>query len=284
MPITTRTLRTRHAEISIADSGGSGFPLLLIHGSGSAKEAFAPQFESLERFRLIALDLPGHGQSGNAGDPATAYNVHGFAETIAELIASLRIDRMAVYGWSLGGHIAIELLSFHPAVAGLMLTGTPPVAAGSLGMLRAFHTKWDLLLASKEHFSERDALRFFALCFNGHGDPGLLEAIRRSDGRVRSTAVKSMMRGDGADQKRTVEQARVPIAMVNGEHEPFARLGYVAGLDYANLWEGRCHVIEGSGHAPFRDRPEVFNALLSRFVDDVAAHQVAEPATLARSA
>jgi pimeloyl-ACP methyl ester carboxylesterase len=80
-----------------------------------------------------------------------------------------------------------------------------------------------------------------------------------------------MMRGDGVDQRRAVEQADVPIAMVNGSKEPFARLTYVNDLSYGTLWSGHCHVMEGVGHPPFWERPAEFNELLSRFVGDVAA-------------
>ncbi|MHB1103522.1 MAG: alpha/beta fold hydrolase [Devosia sp.] len=286
MSVPERNIRTRQGEIRLWDSAGEGLPLLLIHGSGSSKEVFAKQFRSplAERYRMIAIDLPGHGGSSDARDPAVAYSIHGLAQTTAEVLETLGISRTAVFGWSLGGHIGIELASFSPVVAGLMLTGAPPVARGPLGMLRGFHTNWDLLLASKEHFSQRDAERFEKLCFDGNGDPSFLDNIKRADGRVRTIVFRSMMSGDGADQRQVVEQARIPIAMVNGAQEPFARLGYVASLSYASLWQERCFVIHGAGHAPFWDKPEAFNPLLQQFLQDVAAHQVARPERQARSA
>lgn len=281
-----RTIATRHGAVSVADTGGNGFPLLMLHGSANCKDVFRPQLEGplAERHRLIAIDLLGHGQSANAEYPGTAYTLGGFAESAADVIAALGVKRLAVFGWSLGGHIAIEMLARQPIIAGLMLTGTPPVAPGPLGLLRGFQTNWDLLLASKEHFTERDVVRFHYLCFGDHGSAEMLEAIARSDGRVRAIAVSGMMRGDGADQKRTVETAKVPIAMVNGEHEPIARLGYIDGLDYQTLWDGRCHVIAGAAHAPFIERPEVFNALLNRFIANVEAYQQPVPMALPQSA
>ncbi|KKB12307.1 alpha/beta hydrolase [Devosia geojensis] len=281
-----RMIATRHGAVSVADSGGDGFALLMLHGSANCKEVFLPQLESplAERYRIIAVDLLGHGHSANAEYPGKAYTLAGFAESIGDVVAALGVRRMAVFAWSLGGHVAIEMLARMPIIAGLMLTGTPPIASGPLGMLRGFQAHWDLLLASKEHFTERDIMRFHELCFGDNGGSDMIEAIARSDGRVRAIAVSGMMRGDGADQKRTIEEATVPIAMVNGEHEPIARLGYIAGLDYQTLWDDHCHVIAGAGHAPFRDRPEVFNALLNRFVSDVEAYKQPVPMVLPRSA
>jgi pimeloyl-ACP methyl ester carboxylesterase len=278
MPISTTTCRTRHADVSVLDTGGTGYPVLLLHGSGSSKDVFEHQFSSAlgVNSRLIAIDLPGHGKSSDANNPAAAYAIRGFAETVSDVLESLGLKQVAVLGWSLGGHIGIELLSSNPAVTGLMVVGAPPLSPGPLGMLRAFQTNWDLLLASKEVFSEHDAQRFHQLCFDGRGTASQLASIRRADGRVRSTVVRSMMNGQGCDQRRVVEKATVPIAVVNGASDPFTRLSYVASLDYGNLWTGRCHVLADAGHAVFWDQPVHFNALLGRFVDEVAALAVAE--------
>jgi pimeloyl-ACP methyl ester carboxylesterase len=272
-----KTIQTKHARISVRQSSGTGMPVILVHGSGSSKDVFVKQFAHpmAEKFRLVALDLPGHGESSDANDPRTAYTLGGFAETVGEVIDQLGLQHVAVFGWSLGGHIAIELLNSHPAVAGLMLTGTPPVGHGMLAMLRGFHAGWDILLTSKEHFTPRDVERFGRLCYGDDVAPSLLDAIRRADGRVRTTVFKGLMRGEGADQKSVVESATVPIAIINGAHEPFARLGYVNSLSYRMLWQDRCQIIAGTGHAPFLEAPEIFNPLLEHFVDDVGRYSAA---------
>jgi pimeloyl-ACP methyl ester carboxylesterase len=60
--------------------------------------------------------------------------------------------------------------------------------------------------------------------------------------------------------------------VVNGSHEPFTRLDYLSSLGYQNLWGGRCHIIEGAGHAPFLETPEPFNRLLSSFLNDMTGY------------
>jgi pimeloyl-ACP methyl ester carboxylesterase len=282
---TDRTIITPYADIRLTETDGAGFPLVLLHGAGADRSIFEPQFQSqlAERHRLIALDLPGHGQSGDAHDPAVGYGIVGLAHCVSKVLDELGVERCAIFGWSLGGHIAIEVMHERPhLVAGLMLTGAPPVARGPIGMLRAFHASWDMLLASKEKLTPRDVERYARLCYGDNFGPVQLESIRRTDGRARTFFSRSAMRGEGADQKRAVEEAQVPIAMVNGEHDPLIRLSYIGSLDYAHLWDNHPHVLAGAGHAAFRDAPDQFNALLLRFAADAEAWRMptAAPAAL----
>jgi pimeloyl-ACP methyl ester carboxylesterase len=281
------TVTTSVADIRLTETESQGSPIVLLHGAGANRHVFEAQIESQlgERHRLLVIDLPGHGESTDAFDPATGYSLPGYTEALRTVFEARGVSRATIFGWSLGGHIAIELMSEHPElVAGLMLTGTPPVARGPLGMLRGFHASWDMLLASKETFSDRDVERYARLCYGNAATPELKESIRRADGRSRVFLSRSLMRGEGADQKHTVESATVPIAIVCGQHDPLVRLSYLAGLHYGTLWDGHVHLLPGASHAAFRDDADRFNALLMRFAADceIYRHPVEEP--LRRSA
>lgn len=264
-------INATQGDIAVRVGNGSGMPVLLLHGNSSSKEVFARQFDSklYPDVRLIALDLPGHGASDDAEMPRTTYTVPGLADTVLEVLQRLRIPRFAMLGWSLGGHIGLEMLARSCGMAGLMIIGTPPVSPGPFGMLRGFHSQFDLLLAAKRHLTRSEAERFGAICLGSSLDEPSLRRIMRTDYRVRPLIARSMLKGVGADQRRVAQHSPVPLAVVNGSREPFARLEYVAGLSYDNLWDGRCHVLDGLGHAPFLERPDAFNVLFRRFLDDV---------------
>ncbi|TLD28969.1 hypothetical protein PspLS_03321 [Pyricularia sp. CBS 133598] len=123
--------------------------LLLLHGNSSSSLAFS---HILSRApppgvsRVVALDYPGHGRSGNASDEHV-YTQPGYAAVAAHALAALRTrGRVAVLGWSLGGHVAIELI---PLLAPSSLAGraaslgagplpgtvvAPPAAAGEIAL------------------------------------------------------------------------------------------------------------------------------------------------------
>jgi len=275
MPTKHFDVAVRAGAVHVVDTGGAGLPLVLLHGSGASAQCFYKQWGGAPAFdrRIIAMDLPGHGQSDDARDPKTNYTVGGFADTVQEVLTRLSVSRAAFVGWSLGGHVVIELMQRGNLVAAALLTGTPPLAPGMVGSLRAFTMSFDVLLASKEAYSEKDIDRFDTLCFDDQGHPSFRKAIARADGRFRPIFSKDLTRNQ--DQRATVLAADIPILFVNGSNDPFLRLSYLTGLKLRHPVAGGVVTIPGAGHAPFWTHPTAFNVLLGKFLNAVDAHEAA---------
>ncbi len=255
----------------------------MLHGSGASYRVFSAQFESAlpEHFRLIAIDLPGHGRSDDFSEPHIGYTLPALAETIAGLFPDLGFERASVFGWSLGGHIAMEMMARLPQrLSGVMIAGAPPIDSGPLGTLSAFHLNPTILLASRPVLSPSQAERIAHMCYGDRSDRELVDAILRTDPDFRPRAVRSLLRGPAANQRHTVQTCPVPLAVVHGTNDPAIRAGYLVSLAYANLWDRRVHFIPDGHHAPFMARPHTFNALLHRFATEVgiSAPQPAGPA------
>jgi pimeloyl-ACP methyl ester carboxylesterase len=103
---------TRRGRISTL-SAGEGDPVVCIHGLGATKASFLPTVAALaDRHRVIALDLPGFGDSDKP--LAAAYDAPYFADAGLALLDELGIERAHLVGNSMGGRVAIELALLHP--------------------------------------------------------------------------------------------------------------------------------------------------------------------------
>jgi pimeloyl-[acyl-carrier protein] methyl ester esterase len=111
------------------ETRGQGPDLVLLHGWGLNLRVWdGLAGELANRFRVIAMDLPGHGRSEwnpNARTPAEqAWQVHATLASIS--------DRYSLLGWSLGGQIALDLAAAMPGqVERLVLVATTPRFAAS---------------------------------------------------------------------------------------------------------------------------------------------------------
>jgi len=65
----------------------------------------------------------------------------------------------------------------------------------------------------------------------------------------------------------------MPIAVLNGAEGPFINLDYLDSISLKNLWRGQCQRIVGTGHAPFLQKPTVFNDILSEYLAELAYHR-----------
>jgi pimeloyl-ACP methyl ester carboxylesterase len=131
MTISTRQqmITTSHGTLAVEESGQGGLPVLLIHGNSFCRGVFRNQMQGqiAKSHRFIAFDLPGHGKSSDATDPKRSYTRAGLADAAVELLDKLGVTEAIVFGWSLGGHIGIEMIPRFPGMRGLMISGAPPV-------------------------------------------------------------------------------------------------------------------------------------------------------------
>lgn len=268
------TIPTDHTTLSVIDSGGSGRPILLIHGNSSCKEVFDRQFAdlSLADFRLIAFDLPGHGASENAKDPAKTYNLAGYADTVEQVLRQLGLQKPIVLGWSLGGHIALEMVGRNTELAGVMISGTPPIKPDFECLMAGFNIDPDAEnLTGKRDFTDADAITYAThTSATADGlDPHLHAMCRRTDGLARELMFGSIVQGLPLDEREIVATMVEPLAIVNGAGDPFIRAAYFDTLTCNSLWRGKVARIEGAGHAPFRQQPSEFNRLLKEFAQTI---------------
>lgn len=102
----------------------NGPDVVLIHGYTASTHTWDQLVERLKgEYRLIAIDLPGHGLTRTPA--AYKPKIEGFADFVEAIMAKLGVTRATVIGSSMGGHTAWQLALRHPArVDGLVLIGS----------------------------------------------------------------------------------------------------------------------------------------------------------------
>ncbi|MDZ4279035.1 MAG: alpha/beta fold hydrolase [Dehalococcoidia bacterium] len=117
--------RVSGIDLAYAVQGG-GFPLVLTHFSSASKEMWEGVFEPLaQRYRVVAYDLRGHGESGAPPYDDPSYSMASIVDDQRALMDHLGIERAFVLGISMGGAIALHFALTHPAkVRALLLCDT----------------------------------------------------------------------------------------------------------------------------------------------------------------
>jgi pimeloyl-ACP methyl ester carboxylesterase len=257
--------------VAVRQSGGAGSPIVLIHGNSSSARTFSRQLDGPlgQRRRLVAIDLLGHGQSANAGDPA-AYRLPGQARTLVALAKGLALEDATFVGWSLGGHILLEAAADLPAARGFAIFGTPPLAFPP-AMERAFLPNPAMGVAFSPEITQEQAKAYVASFFApGFADiaPLFLEDAMRTDGRARAQLVASIAPGGYRDEAQVVASLKQPLAVLHGAQEQLVNGAYFAELTMPTLWRGSVQTIAGAGHAPQWENAPAFDALLEAFASD----------------
>lgn len=275
-------------RLHYADAGEGDTAFVLVHGMGGRWQQWLETIPALaERGRVLALDLPGFGESE---PPAAGTSLDGFADAAAELARTHGIERAVFVGHSMGGPIALRFAVRHPELAaGIVLT------SGAVYQFSALLGRRDVLHLARRHPRETAAVAMEI------ATAGLPAPARLRNLVVRSPALRRLFLSpyvldpaalpddtaaliiDGAgargvfptvraigrsDPREGQSSVRCPILSLAAEHDRIAPPHDTLALD-REIPSARTVVLDGSGHMPMLERPAAFNAQLIRFAEEL---------------
>jgi abhydrolase domain-containing protein 6 len=235
--------------------GGSGEPLLLLHGFGASRDNWTPIARELTRhFRVIAPDLPGYGDSSRR--PGAGYSLDRQLARITGFAHALGLTRFHLGGNSMGGYLAAHYAARNPAaVASLWLLAPAGVmgAAPSEVMTALARGANPLLVRNEADFE-----RVIDLCFVRA--PWMPAAFRRVLARraMADAAFHAGLFGEMFDAPVAFEDAlpglAIPTLICWGERDRILDASGASILQTL-LPGSRLALMPGTGHVPMMEKP-----------------------------
>ena len=272
------------------EARGSGAPLLLIHGWGMHGGMWGDVAGQLtQHFRVLAVDLPGHGfsaESGEWGVGSGQWEVdsgktapyfplptpHSPLDSIVDQLSAQFSEPLTVCGWSLGGQIALRWALCHPQqVNRLALVASTPcfVRRKNWECGMAEETLAEFAVALQQDYMQT-LRRFLALQVRGsERERELLAALRNAlsshgepDARALQTGLEILR---ACDLRSALPNIKQPTLVIGGERDTLAppqASEYMA----EQMPDARLEIIKGAAHAPFLSHPDEFVGQLMGFL------------------
>ncbi len=247
----------RGVPVAYAREGGGDMPLLFIHGAGGESDLFQAQLSELgPRFGALAIDLPGHGESGlPAGCGFDDYHAAAGA-----LLDHLGIRSCVAAGHSMGGGVVFGLCGARPeAVAGaiFMAAGaTMPVNPAILDLIR------------NDYFAFCGSAP--PMCFS-EGDISPMSVVfRESLARCGAdTAWNDFSYCAAFDYDTQARAMKIPALVISTGKDRMVSMKRIASLAEA-IPGAKLVQIPGQGHMPFCDYPDAVNRAIAEFMTIVS--------------
>ncbi len=273
-------MTTTESRIALTDTQPaaekSAPALVFIHGHCTDKSFFSKQMSSplLSGYRCVALDLPGYGESEPPKNPEKVYSFPGFASVVEEVISQLGLDNFIIVGWSLGGHVALELTQKLQNLKGILITGTPPIEVSLEGLAKGFKALEPEIMEcfGKPCTSREEAELLSKVSGYDYSDEKqfLVDAILNTDVGAKTIYPASIAKKVGANEVEIVKTWAHPIAVVAGEDDIAINNEYIMNeVPFKNLWRGEVQVIQEAGHAAHLEKVDEFNQHVRAFADEV---------------
>ena len=245
-----------------------GTPVVLIHGYTDSARDWVPMLPYLpKRFRLILVDLRGHGQSSK---PDCCYDLYDFAYDIKLLLDQLHVRKADIVGHSLGSLVAQRFAETWPQRTNrvVLISST----GGRNPCEPASRRQFDFAAQIRALKAPLTADSPFMIEWWSSPTPVNREFIRRE----REDAAKIPLRVWRAvldqaltnpDLRTMLPRLKAPTLLIWGSRDPIMgpedRASLRAGLPHAQV-----KIFKGLGHNPFWEQPRKVAAVIARFLEE----------------
>lgn len=239
---------------------GKGEEIVFIHGLGNRIQAWAPQLELTSQYRLIIIELRGHGDSPEKDN----LQVEIFAKDIIEVLDFLTIEKAHFVGLSLGGIVALEICKrFKNRVKSLILCNTTYYIPTFFGNCTLEKTKRFLRRASIDQLNER----LIQKCLFNPNEKKVYELAKNAFFIREDTYLQAIQSAFGRNYFYDLLSIDVPTLIIGSLEDQVVPIQNAYLMHYM-IKSSNLIVFENTGHLSNIERPELFNLALSRHIQE----------------
>jgi pimeloyl-ACP methyl ester carboxylesterase len=259
----------------VYSEGGKGEPVILVHGFGSSRDSWNRMAGRLtKRYRVIAPDLPGWGESTRID--TESYDYRKQVARLREFITALGLGRVHLIGHSMGGFICSAYAAQYPdevITLGLIaphgVTEPQPsdlaqsVAAGDNWLVASSMPEFERLL--KNVFAKRPYLPKSVL---------KMVANLAIAGSAKSAKIFAEMQTNEPPLEAMLPQVKAPALIIWGDQD---RVLHISGADvfHRSINNSEVLLLPGSGHMPLIENARECATAWLTFADKTRAAKVA---------
>ncbi|WP_457916463.1 alpha/beta fold hydrolase [Candidatus Lokiarchaeum ossiferum] len=242
---------------------GQGPNLVLIHGLGSSLRDWEYQIPVFaQKYRTIAIDLRGHGQSGK---PKARYSIKGFAEDIIQLLNSEQIDNFSVLGISMGAAITYQLAIDYPNQVSKIIA-VNMAASLKINSIKTRFAYWKRTFVVKilgmKKIGEIIGRNLFPL--ESQQDLQSIVADRWAENE-KGAYLQSMDALKNWSVENSLQQMQCPALILTADQDYTSISIKQAIAEKIPL--GELKIIQNAHHAVPIEKPEEFNQIVLNFLD-----------------
>lgn len=260
----TTTLTTAEGTLAYDDTGGTGDLLLLLPGAGDVRSEhrFLAPLLAAQGYRVVTADLRGHGET------SPSWTEFGMAATSRDILALIRrLD---------AGPATIVANSFAPAAA-LWAVAEAPDAIRAIVAISPHLTaggssfqKLALEAAMRGPWAAPLWARFYRSWYKGHVPDDLDDEITKLTDMLRShdrrRAARKTLVADRIGLAERIAGLDLPVLAIFGTADDHFPDPEAEARDVAAATKGRFEMVDGAGHYPHVEQPQVVADMISRFL------------------
>jgi non-heme chloroperoxidase len=279
----TSVTSTDGVVLNVAEAGPRDAPtVLFLHGIGQSQTSWRRQMESplALRLRLVAMDLRGHGDSGKPATPEAYRRACQWSDDVRAVRDALGLTRPVLVAWSFGGLVAMNYVRCEgvKSLAGIALVATAAgrlVATAPGGSPQAASAARDMA-APDLRLNLAGATSFAQLMTAAPPDADweaeTVAALMRLPAYVRRAMGSEQLGPTGeriTSNEDLIPRLTLPMLVITGGKDALSNGTTLAANYRARFPAARVLTYPKSGHSPFAEDAERFNADLEAFVNAV---------------